>query len=92
MDARMVAEIASAVSAAGYAVHRMVSGAGHDAMILQAAVPAAMLFIRTPKGVSHHPEEAVSEPDVSAACTVFSRLLESFSLGLQFASKESSKS
>jgi allantoate deiminase len=54
----------------------MVSGAGHDAMILAAAVPTGMLFIRTPKGLSHHPEEAVGDRDVGAACAVFLRLLE----------------
>jgi allantoate deiminase len=54
----------------------MVSGAGHDAMILAAAVPAGMLFLRTPKGLSHHPEEAVSEADVGAACAVYLRLLQ----------------
>jgi allantoate deiminase len=82
MNARMAGAIASAVSAAGYAVHRMVSGAGHDAMILAAAVPSGMLFIRTPKGLSHHPEEAVSEADVGAACAVYLRLLDGLDPGL----------
>jgi allantoate deiminase len=76
MHPRMARALASAVAAAGFPVHRMVSGAGHDAMILAAAVPAGMLFLRTPKGLSHHPEEAVSEADVGAACAVYLRLLQ----------------
>ncbi|MGY1607909.1 allantoate amidohydrolase [Geodermatophilus sp. SYSU D00700] len=45
------------------AVPRLATGAGHDAGILAAAgVPAAMLFVRNPTGVSHSPEE-FAEPD-----------------------------
>ena len=36
--------------------------AGHDAGILSAKVPTAMLFVRNPTGVSHSPEEH-AEPD-----------------------------
>jgi N-carbamoyl-L-amino-acid hydrolase len=44
----------------------LVSGAGHDAMVLAAAgVPTAMLFVRSLNGgVSHSPEELSSEQDV----------------------------
>ncbi len=82
MGPRIVSAISEAVNAVGYRTHRMVSGAGHDAMILASAVPSGMLFIRTPKGLSHHPEEAVSTPDVGAACAVFSRLLQGLAQGL----------
>ena len=47
--------------------HRMVSGAGHDAMIVARRMPAAMLFVRSPGGLSHHPEESVRAEDVAAA-------------------------
>ena len=46
---------------------RMTSGAGHDAMILAPTIPAAMLFLRSPGGLSHHPDEAVLPQDVEAA-------------------------
>jgi allantoate deiminase len=48
---------------------RLVSGAGHDAMVLAAAgVPAAMLFVRSLNGgVSHHPDELSSEADIALA-------------------------
>jgi allantoate deiminase len=36
-------------------------------MIYPRTVPAAMLFLRTPGGLSHHPAESVSAPDVQAA-------------------------
>ena len=53
------------------------SGAGHDAMILARKVPAAMLFLRTPGGLSHHPNEAVSAQDIEAAITVCLNFLHS---------------
>ena len=48
---------------------RMVSGAGHDAMIVARRMPAAMLFLRSPGGLSHHPDESVFPEDVDAALT-----------------------
>lgn len=54
------------------------TGAGHDAGILAAHVPTAMLFVRNPTGISHAPEEH-AEPDdcqagVDALATVLGRL------------------
>jgi allantoate deiminase len=62
--------------AAGNSVHRMSSGAGHDAMIVAPHVPATMLFIRSPGGVSHSPREAVIESDVEAALHTGLRFFE----------------
>jgi len=45
----------------------IVSGAGHDAMILAEKVPAAMIFLRTPEGISHSPAEKVEIGDVAKA-------------------------
>jgi hypothetical protein len=45
---------------AGCEPYRMVSGAGHDAMIMAEKVPSAMIFLRTPGGISHDPAESVS--------------------------------
>ena len=66
---RILPQLANAVQAAGYPVHRMSSGAGHDAMIVAPHVPSTMLFIRSPGGVSHIPKESVNESDVAAALT-----------------------
>ncbi len=65
----MDAALREALTAAAepYAPLAMPSGAGHDAMILARKVPAAMLFLRTPGGLSHHPNEAVSLQDIDAA-------------------------
>jgi allantoate deiminase len=54
----------------------MASGAGHDAMIMAARMPVAMLFIRSPRGLSHHPDESVDEDDVATALTVGHAFLE----------------
>ncbi len=75
MDGRLVETIAAAVAETECGVHRMVSGAGHDAMILAGRIPAGMLFVRTPGGLSHHPEESVAEPDVQAALDAMMRVL-----------------
>jgi allantoate deiminase len=54
----------------------MTSGAGHDAMILGAISPIAMLFLRSPGGISHHPAESVRAADVEAALAAGVRFLE----------------
>ena len=54
-------------NARAFRVNAMFSGAGHDAMILAPHVPTAMLFLRSPGGLSHHPDEIVREQDVEAA-------------------------
>jgi allantoate deiminase len=56
-------------------VHRMSSGAGHDAMIMARRMPAAMLFLRSPGGISHHPDETVLPEDIAAALQVAEALL-----------------
>ncbi|HHO56146.1 MAG TPA: M20/M25/M40 family metallo-hydrolase, partial [Trueperaceae bacterium] len=54
----------------------MPSGAGHDAMILAEFTPTAMLFVRSPNGISHNPEELVWEEDIEAALSVVVRFIE----------------
>jgi len=67
MHPALVAMLTRAVERAGATANVMSSGAGHDAMILAPHMPAAMLFIRTPGGLSHYPDEAVMEEDVGVA-------------------------
>ena len=64
MDAFLNDEIERAILKTGCKPHRMVSGAGHDAMILAEKIPAAMIFLRTPGGISHDPAESVAREDV----------------------------
>jgi allantoate deiminase len=67
MDPFLITQIESAMRSAGCLPHRMPSGAGHDAMILAERVPSAMIFLRTPGGVSHDPAETVLAEDVARA-------------------------
>lgn len=76
MDVRLTAFLAEAIEAANLPLKRMPSGAGHDAMVMAARVPAAMLFLRSPGGISHHPDESVREEDVTAALSVCQRFLQ----------------
>ena len=69
-------QIEEAVRKAGCEPHRMVSGAGHDAMILAERVPSAMIFLRTPGGISHDPAESVAVNDVAKAIECGLYLLE----------------
>ncbi len=76
MDQFLVAEIERAIAKTGGTPHRMVSGAGHDAMILAEKVPAAMIFLRTPGGISHDPAESVAVEDVEKAIECGLHLLD----------------
>ena len=76
MDERMTSFLADAIEAVGLPVKMMPSGAGHDAMVMAARVPTAMLFLRSPGGISHHPDEAVLEEDVEASLRVGRKFLE----------------
>ncbi len=66
-DPDLIVAMEHAVQQAGFPVYRMASGAGHDAMILARKMPIAMLFLRSPGGISHHPDERVLSEDVAAA-------------------------
>jgi allantoate deiminase len=55
----------------------MMSGAGHDAMIVAPHIPSAMLFLRSPGGLSHHPDESVLAEDVDAALQAGLRFIAS---------------
>ena len=76
MDERLTSFLADAIEAVGLPVKMMSSGAGHDAMVMAARVPTAMLFLRSPGGISHHPAEAVLEGDVEASLGVGRKFLE----------------
>lgn len=67
MDRDLLRLLEDAVDSTGAPVRRMVSGAGHDAMVVAPHMPAALLFLRTPAGLSHHPDEAVLPGDVALA-------------------------
>jgi N-carbamoyl-L-amino-acid hydrolase len=51
------------------------TGAGHDAGVLSAHVPTAMLFVRNPTGVSHAPGEQATDADCAAGVEALATVL-----------------
>jgi allantoate deiminase len=76
MDARLVDQLAKSVTECSGAPQQMVSGAGHDAGVIARVAPTAMLFLRSPGGVSHHPAEAVQESDVALGLEVLVHFIQ----------------
>jgi allantoate deiminase len=75
-DRRLLDLLAEAVTAAGQVPCRLVSGAGHDAAVMASLAPMAMLFVRSPGGVSHHPDECILREDVGVTLDVLVRTLD----------------
>ena len=66
-----------AVARLGLPVHRLPSGAGHDAMKLHEMMPQAMLFVRGQNaGISHNPLESITNDDAELAVHAFTGLVE----------------
>jgi allantoate deiminase len=84
MDPFLIHEIEQAIREAGCEPRHVVSGAGHDAMILAEKVPAAMIFLRTPGGISHDPAESVAIEDVAKAIECGLHLLDQLSSSSTF--------
>jgi beta-ureidopropionase / N-carbamoyl-L-amino-acid hydrolase len=65
-----------AVASLGLPVHRMPSGAGHDAMKMHEVMPQAMLFVRGGNsGISHNPLETITSDDAQLCVEAFQALL-----------------
>lgn len=84
MDGFLVDQIEQAMRKAGCEPQRMASGAGHDAMILAEKIPAAMIFLRTPGGISHDPAETVLAEDVAKALECGDHLLAQLASSQEF--------
>ena len=66
-----------AVGSLAVPLHRMPSGAGHDAMKLHEVMPQAMLFVRGQNsGISHNPLESTTSDDIELAVRAFQHLLD----------------
>jgi allantoate deiminase len=61
--------------ARGLSCRTMASGAGHDAQMLQAVCPAALLFVPSRGGVSHSPEEFTESEQLADGIMVLIDLL-----------------
>jgi beta-ureidopropionase / N-carbamoyl-L-amino-acid hydrolase len=68
--------LAAALAGRGITAPVLPTGAGHDAGILAARLPAAMLFVRNPSGVSHSPAEHADPADCEAGVTALAAVLE----------------
>ncbi|MGC2618825.1 MAG: allantoate amidohydrolase [Acidobacteriaceae bacterium] len=88
LDEGVVALAERAAKQAGYSAIRMTSGAGHDAMVMAPHVPTAMIFLRNPGGLSHHPDESVAESDVAAALHAGLCFLDEFAAWLNSSVKK----
>jgi allantoate deiminase len=84
MDPFLTEQIAQVIQKAGCEPHRMASGAGHDAMTLAEKIPAAMIFLRTPGGISHDPSESVHLDDVARALECGQHLLTQLAASQEF--------
>ena len=84
MDPFLTEQIELAAQKAACEPHRMASGAGHDAMILAEKIPAAMIFVRTPGGISHDPAESVHLDDVAKALECGQHLLTQLAASQEF--------
>lgn len=71
-DAALVERVRGAV---GDGVPLLSTAAGHDAGVLAAHLPTAMLFVRNPSGVSHAPDEQAPDEDCAAGVAALARVL-----------------
>lgn len=69
-DASCVAAVREAVEALGYPYQPIVSGAGHDAILLARHCPTTMVFIPCEGGLSHNEAENITPEDARMGCNV----------------------
>lgn len=74
----LIQQLARAVEKQQGVVPHLVSGAGHDGIILHRITPVAMLFVRCKDGLSHHPDEHVDLADIEAAIGTLCGFLQNF--------------
>jgi allantoate deiminase len=75
MNPQLREHLREACDELGVFAPEIASGAGHDAAIMATLCPCAMLFLRTPIGASHCPEEDVLAEDVARALGAMSEFL-----------------
>ena len=73
---RLVNVLAEAIREVGHRPIELVSGAGHDGVVMSSLTEVGMLFVRCKGGVSHNPAESVTTEDVAVALDVLSRFLD----------------
>jgi beta-ureidopropionase / N-carbamoyl-L-amino-acid hydrolase len=71
--------LVAVLAAAGRRAPVLPTGAGHDAGVLAAANPTAMVFVRNPTGVSHSPAESAEHSDCEAGVAALAAVLADLS-------------
>ncbi len=74
-DHRLSSLLKIATEAYQPTVTTLPSGAGHDTAVMAQITPAAMLFVRCARGLSHHPDELATTADIAIAFRVMNRFL-----------------
>jgi N-carbamoyl-L-amino-acid hydrolase len=74
-DPELRDRVTAVLASAGQPVPVLATGAGHDAGVLAARLPATMLFVRNPTGVSHSPAEYAEPADCEAGVTALATVL-----------------
>lgn len=80
-DAGLLSGLEAAAGAAGVKQMRLFSAAGHDAVQLARIGPAAMLFVPSRAGVSHHPDEYTPPAALEAGARVLAAALAALAAG-----------
>jgi N-carbamoyl-L-amino-acid hydrolase len=76
MDERLVSACDDVARALEAPSMRMVSGAGHDAMIIGRVLPSAMLFVPSIDGRSHDIVENTADADIVLGCQALAALVD----------------
>ena len=72
------AQLADSVASQGIRPFHLPSGAGHDAMAVASLCPVGMLFVRCKGGISHTPQESITQEDANTAVAVLTEFLRRF--------------
>jgi allantoate deiminase len=75
-DPSLTERLAKAVEKIQSSAPLLISGAGHDGVILSRLTPIAMLFIRCRHGLSHHPDEYVEPEDIAYALEALTTFIQ----------------
>jgi N-carbamoyl-L-amino-acid hydrolase len=79
-DPGLVERVEGTAQGLGHSVQRLPSGAGHDAQMIAAECPSAMVFVPSRDGISHNPAEYTAPDDLAAGADVLVNLLRDLSL------------
>jgi beta-ureidopropionase / N-carbamoyl-L-amino-acid hydrolase len=74
-DPELRDRVTAVLAAAGQPAPVLATGAGHDAGVLAGRLPATMLFVRNPTGVSHSPAEHAEPADCEAGVAALATVL-----------------